>query len=497
MKSSIMNKSILAVAVLVMAAFAGVMVVGEDTDAAGETVTYKVTYSYGDYIKTEVVAPTPEGAYSVELMTFTEAFGAAAASEMGAAGYTSTQWKSGASVYAEGDTLTLAGDITLQPVLTPDKAIIKLVYGDIAAEYVTEEVSEGEPAVVSYPLSFANLKDFATKIGAKVMEPGVSGGAPTESTEITANTYLAISGYEFCDFRNAAGDVVKVNEIVGADDAVTTFKAVFEPVYGVTFIVEGATVLETTSDKIIVNDKVASGEIPVAPTKENYIFMGWYDAEGTPVFSYSIDKNEYTVSSEEFKFTTGTILYAKFVPVTFTVTFVYGEAEAVFETETVKYGERAIEPKGLPEGYKGWDFDFATPIVADTQIVAVAADPVTVFDVTFEIEGKTPVTMKSDSMVVPDTYREGYAFQGWVVKGETQYVDPMTYDITGAVTFVAVYKEVAPPAPEEPGFFSTPTGQCVAVLVVFAIGVLGYLIYTGKIELPKFKISRVKGENKP
>lgn len=180
-----------------------------------------------------------------------------------------------------------------------------------------------------------------------------------------------------------------------------------------------------------------------------------------------------------------------------TVTFMAGEdvvAEVVILKDTSVPADKV---PAVPEGFVNWQYEADQTFGADATIVAEKEFVPTVFDVTFKIEGKTPISQKSDSMVVPNTDREGYAFQGWVVEGETQYVDPMTYPIESDITFVAVYKEIAPPAPAEPGFFSTPAGQCVAVLVVFAIGVLGYMIHIGKIELPKFKISRVKEENKP
>ena len=70
----------------------------------------------------------------------------------------------------------------------------------------------------------------------------------------------------------------------------------------------------------------------------------------------------------------------------------------------------------------------------------------------------------------------------------------MTYEITGDITFVAVYKEVAPPAPAEPKFYETPMGQCAIVLAVFVVGLFAFAVVTGRIELPKFTVSRVKPE---
>ena len=48
--------SIAMAAILFAAAFAGIMMIDDDADAAGETVSYKVTYVYGDNIKVETAA---------------------------------------------------------------------------------------------------------------------------------------------------------------------------------------------------------------------------------------------------------------------------------------------------------------------------------------------------------------------------------------------------------------------------------------------------------
>ena len=484
MDHSVCNmKAILAVAVLAMAAFAGVMMVGDDADAA-DGVTYKVTYVYGDNVKVETSGS------QVTLKTFANVFG-----NIAPAGYAFDKWKIGSSLHDPEDTVDVTADITVEPVFKADDSIVKLVYGDVSKEFV-KKGSETQ-----YTVTVKDLLAFAEAIGAKLVdEDGTEVPANTDS--VSSDMTLSTAGYEFKGFYDAAGASVAINALQGAKveeniKMVTTFSAVFEKVYDISFIVEGASVLDITSDKVVLNsDKDAglSRSIPGAPTKENYIFMGWYNAAGEKVIGYSSDKNEYTYSVKDFKFTENTTLYAKFVPVTFTVTFVYGEDRAVFATETVKYGDLAIEPKGLPEGYKGWDWNFGVPIEADTEIPAIEADPVTVYTVTFEIDGKALVTQRSDSMVLPDTAIEGKVFQGWVVKGESQYVSPMNYAITGDITFVAVYKEADPPA--GPGFFQTTEGKCVGVLIAVVIIAFIYAVYTNmfglKDVLTSVKITRVK-----
>lgn len=487
MDHSVCNlKAILAVAVLAMAAFAGVMIVGDDADAAeGE---YTITYSYNGFTTQDVT----EGG-KVAVKDFSTALPSAKEPD----GYKFVYWVSGSAVFnkdSADNKTTFMGDATLSPVFEADENVVKLIYGDKSMEVAGGFKEDGttlEDATVTYD----KLKKFADAIGAKIVDK-------TDKTVVTtdaglANATLSMDGFEFKGFfQKDSEDAVPVSDLkrTGASAGVSTFTAVFEPVFNISFIVEGASVLETTSDKIAITGQVASGDIPKAPSKANYLFMGWYNAAGEPVFTYSADLGKYSVPTEDFKITEGTTLYAKFVPVTFTVTFVYGEEKAVFTTETVKYGECAIEPKGLPEGYKGWDWNFGTKIIADTEIVAIVADPVTVYTVTFEIDGKAPVTQRSDSMVLPDTKIEGKVFQGWVVKGESQYVSPMSYDITEDITFVAVYKEADPPA--GPGFFETTTGQCVAVIIAVVIIALVYAVATNmfglKDALTSVKITRVK-----
>ena len=77
--------------------------------------------------------------------------------------------------------------------------------------------------------------------------------------------------------------------------------------------------------------------------------------------------------TEKFDFTKAitadTVIYAKITARTFTVTF-----EGLEAKQTVEYGKTAAEPADKPtkDGYTfdGWDFDFSTPIKADTTVKA-------------------------------------------------------------------------------------------------------------------------------
>jgi hypothetical protein len=470
-------------AIMFAAAFAGIMLAVDESDAAGEEVVeYTITYSYDGLVSSEKTS----GGSIANVKAFATALPDADLPD----GYQFKHWVSGASAYAAGSPATFTADATLTPVfeVANGKAIIIIVDGDRSEKIVLGTTTSAESSTpVVDPISKEQVSTALTALGVKFTI------ADADETVAIEKTGFKFEGFQIRESGEGMYSY-KYSDLVGVAEKEAVYNIVYTPVFEVSFFVEGASVLETTSDRIIITGQVASGDIPKAPSKANYLFMGWYNAAGEPVFTYSADLGQYSVSTEDFKITEGTTLYAKFVPVTFTVTFVYGEDKTVFTTETVKYGDLAIEPKGLPEGYKGWDWNFGTKIIADTEIVAIVADPVTVYTVTFEIDGKAPVTQRSDSMVLPDTNIEGKVFQGWVVKGESQYVSPMSYDITEDITFVAVYKEADPPA--GPGFFETTTGQCVAVIIAVVIIALIYAVATNmfglKDALTSVKITRVK-----
>ena len=480
-------------AMLFVAAFAGVALIADEDvsaakdDGAGE---YTVTYAY-------------DGSSIVKKMdTGNEVTFANALSFKAPNGYAfetnggKMVWKDASSgaKYTEGQAYSFSANIVVEPIvkIAEGYATITLTDGVNAETFLVEktvveaDVEHGIEANTKFVFdpAGADLVSFLASIGLKI----------TESDKIEINK----DGFIFDGFFKDASvtGLFRVSELVGEESKDTVYTAKFTPVYEISFNVEGAQTADVKSNTIVTDANGDVKGLPVAPVKENYIFMGWYNAAGEKIFGYSTDRVAYTYAVKDFKFTEDTALFAKFVPLTYTVTFVYGEDAKVFETETVKYGEKAIEPKALPAGYKGWDFDFKNPILQDTTIVAVEADPVTVYNVVFEVEGKAPITQKSDSMVLPDTTREGYVFQGWLVKGETGYVDPMKYDIQSDITFVAVYKTADPPA--GPGFFETNEGKCVAVIIGVALLAFIYAVYTNmfgmKDLLTSFKIQRVKKE---
>lgn len=183
-------------------------------------------------------------------------------------------------------------------------------------------------------------------------------------------------------------------------------------VYQVQFVVDGVVVATYNSDAIT---------LPTSPSKDGYSFVGW--AIGTDVItdpvSYvytqdtvltalfeAVSVVEWTVTfidgtdvvatvtvadgstvegapdAPEGKFWNydssaaihaDTVVYAE--PEYVTVTFWIGNSQIGILTQTVAYGDvvdaSGVQEYNLPEGYSGWDWDFGTPVYADTAIHAL------------------------------------------------------------------------------------------------------------------------------
>ena len=593
-----MNKTILAVAILTMAAFAGVMIVGDDTDAEGESVApTKVVYQIDVY---SFEYPIVDGSFTVkDIADFDIVFAG-----------TFKSWKVATSsvTYLPGQTVSITG------ITTADgKYVLKAEIDQKAYFYAGEEIVATIDNGAASTLAFPTNGDAAVAI---FEEQTVETGYTFKGWMSGDKLYKVVKNNETNTYAlkliKSDGTYGVVDDILGM-----TFTASVQKNYGVAWVVDGTQ---------IAKGDVVSNNIPVAPVKANYNFLGW-GIDGKVVIAYNaglisesddgyrIDGKSIT-ESKYFEGVTADIQFdAIFEPVQLTVTFQVGEFSS---TQTVLYGAKAMKPV-LPEGYVAWmlgeeEFNFDTPITENITLTAKAGEVAQIYTITFEIVDKAPVIQKSDSMVIPDTAREGYMFQGWVVKGQSQYVDPaeLVKTITSDITFVAVYKAVevveftvtfvngdevvdtvkvvkdalvdeidapegmfwlfdfetpitaditieakpltvtvqfavgekvynaytqtvaygekidvtkladfifpegfdswnydfnepvtadmtvfakAIPAPEkEPAFYQTPMGQCAIVLAVFVVGLILFGVFTGKIELPKFKVSRVKPE---
>ena len=168
---------------------------------------------------------------------------------------------------------------------------------------------------------------------------------------------------EFVDGQCFVGWALKnTTEVViasAASEATVTGNAVYVAVYAhnpvLTFIVDGTTTYSHTVYGIV---------IPSAPTKEGFTFVGWSD--GTRTIA--------DLSAFAAEVAADTTLVAVWEPAVYTVHF-YADGEEILPAQSVKHGELVTEPKTIPvkEGcdFVRWNFDFATPVTSDLEIQAV------------------------------------------------------------------------------------------------------------------------------
>lgn len=241
----------------------------------------------------------------------------------------------------------------------------------------------------------------------------------------------------------------------------TTVYAKFEQiVYTVTFTVDG---------KIWASATVPEGETvsaPQQPRKDGYRFVGWeWD------FRDPVNGNE-TVE-------------ALFERITYTVT--YTANGAFLYADVVGWGDLAEEPDPVSvDGYVfvGWDFDFDTPIKADTTVAAIL-ERVT-HTVTFKVRNAVYATAsvgEGEFAEAPGTAPaiEGMAFVGWdfdfgtpitedvTVEAIFRYIDyTVSYYVDGTLYYEQTYHAgdeiVAPGAPELVGLIFNGWADLPAVM---------------------------------
>lgn len=405
------NKAIIALAIVAVAAFAGVAVAAEDVSAADDPIT--VTYSYNGAEFTVNVAS------GVEALSFEEAFGAKAVAP---AGYEFKEWSDGTATYAvDADLSKISANVTLVPVFELDNTHgeVVLTYGDVSETYLV--------ASDEYELSAEQLAEFSEAIGidlAVASDGTIALGPDAENVKLKSIVAKADSS-----------TVTKLSELKSESKKTATYVFDIVPDFTVSFVVDEVTIASAQSSALVV---------PTNPVKANYTFVGWNDG----VKTYAPESNIATVVDlSGYEFVADTTFTAVWAPVVYDVTFINGDSTDI---RSAKYGG-AVDAPALGDGYLGWALqgdesetlvEFPYTVLGPVTFVAVEGIPAVVYNVTFEIEGKTPVVLKSDNLVIPSTDREGYEFQGWVVKGTANYVDPLTYDYTEDVTFVAMYKQV-------------------------------------------------------
>jgi uncharacterized repeat protein (TIGR02543 family) len=152
---------------------------------------------------------------------------------------------------------------------------------------------------------------------------------------------------------------------------------------------------------------------PAIPVRTGYTFKDWGYDFATPV-------------------TRDTVLYAQWVIDTFTVTFNANNGGLGDTVERVTYLGVAVEPATpVRTGYtfKGWGYDFATPVTCDTTLYAQWV--IDTFSVTLRYgNGEADTVLRVvylEMAIEPATpVRTGYIFKGWNYNFATT---PVTHDI--------------------------------------------------------------------
>ena len=282
-----------------------------------------------------------------------------------------------------------------------------------------------------------------------------------------------------------------------------TLTAVFQDIYEVYWSIDGT---------VTASGNVSEMNAPQAPTKDNYTFIGWKVGDKL-VITYNsglvtdspkdFEDFGYRFVDKDYKFTADTTFVAYFEPVQLTVTLITGDET---ETQIAAYGEVYRMP-ALDSGYVYWatkvvkevtgedgtvttveeyvEFDFTKALTEDITLYAIPEEDVPDESIyaTFNIEGTIYGPYKvTDRFSIPQTDREGYNFLGWTIQGgdgtRLTSEQVQNYQYTEDVTFVAIYEVAEPPAPEEPAFYETTTGQVAIIIVVFALLLFGYAVYS-------------------
>ena len=328
--------------ILVVAAFAGVVIIGDDADAeTGYTVTYKVngvTYSMQAESAT-VTLPT------------LEAIGASVD-----AGKSFLGWKvegGDNTVYAVGSTYKIAdgdtpgeGSVTFVPEIASDKYTVTFAYADGTVIKAYSKTDSTDTRLAYSAEATLSLPVKATAVAA---------GKVLEFRQVDGEIFI---GWALAEDPETVVIDESESKIAVTGDADYVAVYVHDPV--LTFIVDGTTIYTHTEYKAV---------LPIAPSKEGFSFVGWNDGELTV--------RDEELSAHVALLVDDVTLTAVWEPAVYTVAFVV-DGETVL-TQSVKHGETATEPKIVP-AKDGFDFvawtvgdvayDFGSAVTGDLTVTA-------------------------------------------------------------------------------------------------------------------------------
>ena len=268
-----------------------------------------------------------------------------------------------------------------------------------------------------------------------VGEAGSRAAKPTDPTR---------SGYAFRGWFSDRG-LTQAYDFSSRVSRDTTLYAKWEAnSYTVTFNSNGGSAVDSQTV-----EEGSFVECPAEPAKTGHLFKGWYSDEGLA--------EEYDFGSPVASDLT---LYAKWAPLTYTVTFNSNGGSAV-KAQSVKYGAKASKPTNPTKAgctFNGWysdkgltkAYDFNTAVKGSVTLYAKWT--VNSYTVSFNANGGSAVksqTVKygAKASKPADPTRSGYAFKGWYSDKGLMKAYDFNAAVKGNLTLYAKWEKAAPAAP--------------------------------------------------
>jgi uncharacterized repeat protein (TIGR02543 family) len=250
------------------------------------------------------------------------------------------------------------------------------------------------------------------------------------------------SGWTVGDQKYVTGTTVR-NLTTTAGSTVTLVAQWDTNTYYVTYLI-GEEFNETKD--VTYQDRTSAPEVN---SRTGYTLSGWYtDADCTNEYDFT------TPVTESFS------LYAKWTPISYTVTFTTGDGASTIDPKNVKYGETITLSAPEKEGYtfKGWaetsdseTVKYSAGATAEN-LTTVDGRTVTLYAVweinkyTVKIDAANGADVSetqqeySTTVGVPETpAKTGYIFDGWYDDNHNKVESELT--VTGDITLTAKWKQ--------------------------------------------------------